>query len=452
MFRSGGLFVALAVYAAFGLAAAQAAVGDAPAARPAGSPAAPGPVQLAQGIPAACEELFRNKPEDPNQQLAWYKEVGDCIKENPVDQQPPELQYEAPEEVDAAGDSYTITGFVGDDGSVPKLLLDRKPVALVEAGADAPALCDAPDAEAPVRCKYTFAFKHAITIVGEGENRFILEAVDEAGNNVAEEIVVRVIVTNRPKFKGAYHALIIGNGVYVSLPRLETAVKDAEAVADVIQRRYVFDKENITVLTNATRREILGRLVGLRKSLGADDRLLIYYSGHGYIDEATQSGFWQPADAEELDDFTWIAIDDVVRQLKGMAADEDNPSAKHVLVIVDSVFPVTRTRGVPRRKRDEYFETIDSYVSRKMISSGVSKPTPNERSGEHSVFADELVKILEANQEPYITSQQLFDKLTQRILVTSDQKPEWGTVPNAGDEGSGEFTFILRSKPVAAAD
>ena len=120
--------------------------------------------------------------------------------------------------------------------------------------------------------------------------------------------------------------------------------------------------------------------------------------------------------------------------------------------IFDSVFPVTKMRGVPRRKRDEYFDTIDSYVSRKMISSGVSKPTPNDRSGGHSVFADELVKILEANQDPYITSQQLFDRLTQRILVTSDQKPEWGTVPNAGDEGSGEFTFILRSKPVAAAE
>ena len=441
MFRSGGLIVALAAYAAFGLAAAQAAVGEAPAARPAGSPAAPGPVQLAQGIPAACEELFRNKPEDLNQQLAWFKQVRDCIDKNKADLTPPMLQFDAPEEVDSAGDTYTITGFVGDDGSVPKLLLNGEAVALVEPGADAPILG-----------AYTFAFKHAVTIVGDGENRFILEAVDEAGNNVAEEIVVRVIVTNRPKFKGAYHALIIGNGVYVSLPRLETAVKDAEAVADVIRRRYVFDKENVTVLTNATRREILGRLGGLRKSLGADDRLLIYYSGHGYIDEATQSGFWQPADAEELDDFTWIAIDDVVRQLKGMAADEDNPSAKHVLVIVDSVFPVTKTRGVSRRKRDEYFDTIDSYVSRKMISSGVSKPTPNERSGGHSVFADELVKILEANQEPYITSQQLFDKLTQRILVTSDQQPEWGTVPNAGDEGSGEFTFILRSKPVAAAD
>lgn len=448
MFRRVGLFVALAAYAAFGLPAAQAAVGEAPAARPAGAPAAPGPVQLAQGVPAACEELFRNKPEDPNQQLAWFKQVRDCIGEHPPDLTPPVLQFDAPDEVDSAGDTYTITGFVGDDGSVPKLLLNGEAVALVEPGADAPALCAAPGAEAPVRCAYTFAFKHAVMIVGEGENRFILEAVDEAGNNVAEEIVVRVVVTNRPKFKGAYHALIVGNGDYDFLPRLETAIKDAEAVADVIQRRYVFDTENVTVLTNATRREILGQLVGLRKSLREDDRLLIYYSGHGYIDEATQSGFWQPADAEELYDHTWIPVDDVVRNLKGMA----EKSAKHVLVIVDSVFPITRTRGVPKSKRDEYFETIDSYVSRKMISSGVSKPTPNDRSGGHSVFADELVKTLEENQEPYITSQQLFDKLTQRILVTSDQVPEWGTVPNAGDEGSGEFTFILRSKPVAAAE
>ncbi len=97
MFRSGGLIVALAAYAAFGLAAAQAAVGEAPAARPAGAPVAPGPVQLAQGVPAACAELMRNKPDDLNQQLDWFKQVRECIDRNKADLIPPVLQYEAPE-------------------------------------------------------------------------------------------------------------------------------------------------------------------------------------------------------------------------------------------------------------------------------------------------------------------------------------------------------------------
>ena len=163
MFRSGGLIVALAAYAAFGLAAAQAAVGEAPAVRPAGSPAAPDPVQLAQGIPAACAELMKNKPEDIRQQLEWFKQVRDCIDKNKADLTPPVLQFDAPEEVDSAGDTYTITGFVGDDGSVPKLLLDGEAVALVEPGAGAPILG-----------AHTFAFKHTVTISGEGENRFIL--------------------------------------------------------------------------------------------------------------------------------------------------------------------------------------------------------------------------------------------------------------------------------------
>ena len=105
-----------------------------------------------------------------------------------------------------------------------------------------------------------------------------------------------------------------------------------------------------------------------------------------------------------------------------------------------------------RRQRDEYFETIDSYVSRKMIASGVSTPTSNESSGGHSVFAWELVAILEQNQDPYITSQQLFDRLSRALVGKSDRAPEWGTVPDAGDEGSGEFTFILRSRPVATAE
>ncbi len=349
----------------------------------------------------------------------------------------PVLRIDAPEQVDAGEKSYRITGFVGDDRSTPTLTVDGSPVELTAPGEGAPDLGP-----------HTLAFDLEIAIAGDGEQSLVFEAVDAAGNPIAEMVVVQIVTTSRIRFEGEYHALIIGNRDYDVLATVETAINDAEAVAEVIERRYVFDRNNITVLTNGTRRDILGQLVGLRKSLGEDDRLLIYYSGHGYVDEATHAGFWQPADADEFDDFTWIATDDVVRNLKGMA----ERSAKHVLVIADSVFPIATRRGVSRRQRDEYFETIDSYVSRKMIASGVSTPTSNEGSGGHSVFAWELLTILEENQDTYITSQQLFDRLSRALVGKADRAPEWGTVPDAGDEGSGEFTFILRSRPGAAAE
>ncbi len=68
------------------------------------------------------------------------------------------------------------------------------------------------------------------------------------------------------------------------------------------------------------------------------------------------------------------------------------------------------------------------------------------------MFAQHLIRVLVENRDCYITSKQLFDRLSRSVAAASDQKPEWGTVANAGDEGSGEFTFILRAKPLASAD
>ncbi len=39
---------------------------------------------------------------------------------------------------------------------------------------------------------------------------------------------------------------------------------------------------------------------------------------------------------------------------------------------------------------------------------------------------------------------ELFNRLARAVTNNSSQKPEYGTVAGAGDEGSGDFTFILR--------
>ena len=67
-------------------------------------------------------------------------------------------------------------------------------------------------------------------------------------------------------------------------------------------------------------------------------------------------------------------------------------------------------------------------------------------------FAGRLLDILEDNQESYITSKQLFDKLARALVGAEGLNPEWGTIADAGDEGSGEFTFILRAKPLASGE
>ncbi len=125
---------------------------------------------------------------------------------------------------------------------------------------------------------------------------------------------------------GRYHALVIGNNDYQNLPKLRTAVSDAEAVAAVLEEHYGFE---VTLLLNATRHTITSAFNELRKTLTEKDNLLVYYAGHGFLDYETDTGYWQPVDAELNSDSNWIPNTDLSRYLKAM-------SAKHVIAIADS--------------------------------------------------------------------------------------------------------------------
>ena len=66
-------------------------------------------------------------------------------------------------------------------------------------------------------------------------------------------------------------------------------------------------------------------------------------------------------------------------------------------------------------------------------------------SGGHSVFAYYLLKALRENDRPYLASFELFNKIARAVTNNSNQKPQYGTVLEAGDEGFGDFTFVLKN-------
>ena len=125
---------------------------------------------------------------------------------------------------------------------------------------------------------------------------------------------------------GRYHALVIGINDCQNLPRLETAVNDASAVADVLRQKYGFKVE---LLLNPTRDKVIRTLDRLRRELTERDNLLIYYAGHGVLDVEADAGFWMSVDAEEETQSDWISIATVTSTVRAM-------SAKHVMIVSDS--------------------------------------------------------------------------------------------------------------------
>jgi hypothetical protein len=254
-------------------------------------------------------------------------------------------------------------------------------------------------------------------------------------------LVLLPVAAHSEQSFGTYHALVIGNNDYANLPKLETAIGDAEAVATLLEKRYGFA---VKLLLDATRNDILRALNRYRADLTEDDNLLVYYAGHGWLDRQSNTGFWQPIDAEAEDDLNWIANEALTRRLLAM-------SARHVMVIADSCYSGTLVRSAASalptgRERSAWLRRVAGKRSRTAIVSGGLEPVADTGQGGHSVFANALLSALNENIET-LEATALFKTLRGQVVLNADQTPQYADIRRAGHEG-GEFLFV----PLAGAD
>ena len=243
--------------------------------------------------------------------------------------------------------------------------------------------------------------------------------------------------SERARF-GGYHALVIGNDDYARLPKLVTARNDARTVAALLERRYGFE---VTVLEDATRADILKALRRYRETMSASDNLLIYYAGHGWLDRDADEGYWLPVDADADSDIHWISNATITGYLRSI-------QAKHVMVVADSCYSGTLTRGIkvaPARTPD-YLDRLSAQRARIVLSSGGLEPVVDGGGGGHSAFARHFIDALDANQG-ILDSTSLYARIRRPVMLAADQAPELADIRKAGHEG-GDFLFV-RAEPSA---
>jgi tetratricopeptide (TPR) repeat protein len=233
---------------------------------------------------------------------------------------------------------------------------------------------------------------------------------------------------------GKYHALVIGIDKYRYLPVLETAHNDAKAVAAVLKDKYDY---NVKLLLDPSREQIIEALDVLRETLTESDNVLIYYAGHGWLDKEADQGFWLPVDAKAERRSQWISNDTVRDLAKAL-------TVKHMLVIADSCFSGTLTRGLTARPQldADYLKRISSKRARQAMSSGGLEPVLDSVDGKHSPFARALVQILAENRS-VIDGTTLFGDIRRPVALSSDQTPEFSDLRRAGHDG-GDFLFVRR--------
>jgi hypothetical protein len=247
---------------------------------------------------------------------------------------------------------------------------------------------------------------------------------------------------------GRSYVLAIGNSDYRHMARLRTPVADAGAVAELLRDRFGFEtsldlgegRALPLILTDVGRREVFQALAQLRRRLGENDSLLVFYAGHGDRPRGASQAYWLPVDAEPDDHGNWISADDISSEVSLM-------NAGHVMIVADSCFSGGLLRGTAapppaaRGERARWLAEVVRRRSRHLMSSGANEPVLDEGGRGHSVFARAFLEGLTAMPDDVFTGQQLFAARVQEpVAGRAGQTPQYGPILRSGHDG-GDFVF-----------
>lgn len=259
------------------------------------------------------------------------------------------------------------------------------------------------------------------------------------GNNTLEIVVTTAQHTVRSEkrtieFKtsggGNYHALLIGVGTYqdMSIKDLMNPTKDIKELQGVLTSNYTFAPGDIHILADPTKDDIINKLAYLQERLGEKDNLLIFYAGHGVV--KNEVGYWLPSDAHKENRSKWFSNAELRDYVNGM-------KAKHVLIVADACFSGSILSGSYRDMTDFACQQMGQIPSRRAMTSGANTVVPDD-----SVFFKYFVKRLQDNTADCFTAEDLYSKVKPAVINNSpnQQIPQFGVLPQAGDEG-GNFIF-----------
>jgi hypothetical protein len=246
---------------------------------------------------------------------------------------------------------------------------------------------------------------------------------------------------------GERYALVIGIQGYDHVPKLVTPHNDAREVGKLLRETYGFkttiktqDGKSVPLLLlDPTKRDIEQALSVLRRNLGDQDSLLIYYAGHGQYVGQSKDAYWIPRDGEPDDSLSWIPANVLASQLKQI-------HARSVLVVSDSCFSgAMRLGSADWRTLDpdlkEALRKAGARKSRIFISSGGTEPVVDEGCANHSIFACAFLEGLRSLTDPIFASRELYSKyLLPKVGGRTQQLPEHGPLRDSGTDG-GEFIF-----------
>ncbi len=238
-------------------------------------------------------------------------------------------------------------------------------------------------------------------------------------------------------------AVVIGINQYTRAPQLNYAVNDARSVVSAVQKLgFPADKILLLLDEEATKQRIEQILYGTLRRTTPEDRVLVFFAGHGVtssLPRGGEEGFILPVDGDPDDlPLTAIAMADV-RQIARRIP------AKHILFAVDACYSgFAITREVPPVQVDlAYLQVATRHPAVQIITAGRKDELVMEEEG-HGIFTRRMLSGLtgpaDIDRNGIITGQELGTWLGERVVQDSEnrQHPQYSRL-----DGEGQFVFIV---------
>ena len=246
-------------------------------------------------------------------------------------------------------------------------------------------------------------------------------------------------------------AVIIGIDKYQNAPQLDYAVADARAIGKLLTDKFGFLDKNIRILVDrdATRENILKALGNLADKTAAEDRVVVFFAGHGQTHEpegGAPMGYLVPADGKART-FSDLSVSCIrmadLRDLTNVTR------AKHMLFLVDACYgglAAVGSRSISEHTKG-YIRKVTAARARQILTAGgKGEQVIEKQEWGHSAFTYQLLEglgrgLADEDENGVVTARELASYIDSRVskMTENRQKPQFRSFT----EDEGEFLFIL---------
>ena len=263
-----------------------------------------------------------------------------------------------------------------------------------------------------------------------------------------------------PPEKGRSWAVLVGVNKYLSVPQLRYCSADARLLRDTLVRRCGFSPDRILLLTDEEqdvtrtpiRANLFSKIPGWLKLAGPDDRMIVFFSGHGFLDDKKRM-YLAPLDCDRKNlPLTGLSV----AQLR---TDLDNCRARVKLLVLDTCHSgaskgADKAIGVTAAKLTQAFDKAEGLVT--LASCKADEVSHEWPEKQHGVFTywlalglqGEADRAAQGNRDGSVTLDELYAYVYGKVTTWSMKtKGRMQTPRRLSGEGMSGIVVLTRVAP-----